>query len=260
MSADHPATLEAFTKQNKISYPLLGDFRRAMLPGYDALVTDEKSPIFRYAKRAYYVIDRNGVVRYMKSTRIPRSGSADVLRRSRTRECEPRPLAASILSRRCSGPGSRRRSPPPRRRPGRTGRPSLRITQTRAPQPAASSTGASAARGSEGKALLLFWATWPTCREGSYRRQSVVRGGPGLEVLLISFARARTREATVTERGYTAPVLLGASGDVTSRGYGVFGPPGYLVDREGGWSAGWRRRRLGRPAAGTHPHFVAPKR
>ena len=66
MSADHPATLEAVTKQNKISYPLLGDFRRTMLPGYDALVTDEKSPIFRYAKRAYYVIDRNGVVRFMK--------------------------------------------------------------------------------------------------------------------------------------------------------------------------------------------------
>ena len=66
VSADHAATLEAFTKQNKISYPLLGDFRRAMLPGYDALVTDEKSPIFRYAKRAYYIIDKNGVVRYMK--------------------------------------------------------------------------------------------------------------------------------------------------------------------------------------------------
>lgn len=66
MSADHAATLDAFTKQNKISYPLLSDFRRTMLPGYDALVTDEKSPIFRYAKRAYYVIDRNGVVRYMK--------------------------------------------------------------------------------------------------------------------------------------------------------------------------------------------------
>lgn len=66
MSADHAATLEAFTKQNKISYPLLSDFRRVMLPGYDALVADEKSPIFRYAKRAYYVIDRSGVVRYMK--------------------------------------------------------------------------------------------------------------------------------------------------------------------------------------------------
>jgi peroxiredoxin len=66
VSADHTATLEAFTKQNKISYPLLSDFRRVMLPGYDAMVADEKSPIFRYAKRAYYVIDRSGVVRYMK--------------------------------------------------------------------------------------------------------------------------------------------------------------------------------------------------
>ena len=66
ISADHAATLDAFTKQNKISYPLLSDFRRTMLPGYDALVTDEKSPIFRYAKRAYYVIDKNGVVRFMK--------------------------------------------------------------------------------------------------------------------------------------------------------------------------------------------------
>ncbi len=66
MSADHVATLEAWGKQNKINYLLLSDFRRAMLPSYDALVTDEKSPIFRYARRAYYVIDRNGVVRWAK--------------------------------------------------------------------------------------------------------------------------------------------------------------------------------------------------
>jgi hypothetical protein len=39
---------------------------------------------------------------------------------------------------------------------------------------------------------------------------------------------------TVAERGYTAPVLLDASGDVTGRAYGVFGPPtAYLVDRDG---------------------------
>ena len=37
-----------------------------MLPGYGALVTDEKSPIYRYAKRAYFVIYRQGVVRYIK--------------------------------------------------------------------------------------------------------------------------------------------------------------------------------------------------
>ena len=38
----------------------------------------------------------------------------------------------------------------------------------------------------------------------------------------------------VTERGYTAPVLLDESGDVTGRVYGVWGPPTvYLIDREG---------------------------
>ncbi len=39
---------------------------------------------------------------------------------------------------------------------------------------------------------------------------------------------------TARERGYTAPVLLDASGDVTGRLYGVFGPPtAYFGDRQG---------------------------
>jgi peroxiredoxin len=66
VSADHVATLDAFTKQNNIKHLLVSDFRRQMLPGYNALVTDEKSPIFRYAKRAYFIIDRQGTVRYVK--------------------------------------------------------------------------------------------------------------------------------------------------------------------------------------------------
>ena len=37
-----------------------------MLPAYGAMVTDDKSPIFRYAKRAYFVIDREGTVRFVK--------------------------------------------------------------------------------------------------------------------------------------------------------------------------------------------------
>ena len=59
--------------------------------------------------------------------------------------------------------------------------------------------------------------------------------GQGLEVLLISFRESSdVVKRTVAERGYTAPVLLDASGDVTGRIYGVFGPPtAYLVDREG---------------------------
>ena len=66
VSADHPATLEAFTKNNNIKHLLLSDFRRQMLPAYGAMVTDEKSPIYRYAKRAYFILDRQGTVRWMK--------------------------------------------------------------------------------------------------------------------------------------------------------------------------------------------------
>jgi peroxiredoxin len=66
ISADHAATLEAFAKQNGIKHLLLSDFRRTMLPAWGALETNEQSPIFRYAKRAYFVIDRQGVVRYQK--------------------------------------------------------------------------------------------------------------------------------------------------------------------------------------------------
>ena len=66
VSADHVATLEAFTRQNGIKHLLLSDFRRQMLPAYDAMVTDENSPIYRYGKRAYFVIDRTGTVRYKK--------------------------------------------------------------------------------------------------------------------------------------------------------------------------------------------------
>jgi peroxiredoxin len=66
VSADAGATLQAFTKTNDIRFLLLSDFRRQMLPAYDAMVTDEKSPIYRYAKRAYFILDRQGIVRYVK--------------------------------------------------------------------------------------------------------------------------------------------------------------------------------------------------
>ena len=66
MSADHIATLDAFANANHTKQILLSDFRRQMLPAYDALVTDDKHPLFRYAKRAYFIIDKEGVVRYMK--------------------------------------------------------------------------------------------------------------------------------------------------------------------------------------------------
>jgi peroxiredoxin len=66
VSADHAATLDAYTKQQGVKHLLLSDFRRVMLPQYDALETNERSPIFRYPKRAYFVIDREGIVRYKR--------------------------------------------------------------------------------------------------------------------------------------------------------------------------------------------------
>ena len=63
---DFASALDAMEKQIGIHHQLLSDQRRQMLPAYGAMVTDEKSPIFRYAKRAYFVIDREGTVRFVK--------------------------------------------------------------------------------------------------------------------------------------------------------------------------------------------------
>ncbi len=71
VSADAAPTLTAFTKENDIHFPLLSDFRRQMLPEYDAMVTDQNSPIYRYARRAYFILDKQGVVRYMKVEENP---------------------------------------------------------------------------------------------------------------------------------------------------------------------------------------------
>src|SRR5437764_14306981 len=46
---------------------LLSDFpKRQMLAAYGALETNEQSPIYRYAKRAYFIIDNTGTVKYVK--------------------------------------------------------------------------------------------------------------------------------------------------------------------------------------------------
>jgi len=66
VSGDAWQALAAWRTQNNIKHMQLSDFRRQMLPQYGALVTDEKSPIFRYPKRAYFIIDKNGVVKFMK--------------------------------------------------------------------------------------------------------------------------------------------------------------------------------------------------
>jgi hypothetical protein len=59
--------------------------------------------------------------------------------------------------------------------------------------------------------------------------------GRGLEVLLIAMREPRDLvQRVVKERGYSAPVLLDQTGDVSGVAWGVFGPPTmYFVDRQG---------------------------
>ncbi len=54
-------------------------------------------------------------------------------------------------------------------------------------------------------------------------------------MLLVSFREdAALVKRVARERGYVAPVLLDAGGDVTGRLYGVWGSPtAYVIDRQG---------------------------
>jgi glutaredoxin-dependent peroxiredoxin len=66
VSADAWQALAVWRTQNHIKHLQLSDIRRQMLPAYDAMITDDKNPMFRYPRRAYFIIDRNGVVRFAK--------------------------------------------------------------------------------------------------------------------------------------------------------------------------------------------------
>ena len=66
VSTDYHLALAAWQKENKSRQMLLSDFRRQMLPAYGAMEMNEASPVYRYAKRAYFIIDKSGTVKFVK--------------------------------------------------------------------------------------------------------------------------------------------------------------------------------------------------
>jgi peroxiredoxin len=66
VSADSVSKLEEFTKKNEVKHSLLSDADRKMLPAYGVMVTDQKSPMYRLAKRAYFIVDRQGIIRFAR--------------------------------------------------------------------------------------------------------------------------------------------------------------------------------------------------
>jgi peroxiredoxin len=75
VSVDVNDANKAWAKQMGITYPLLSDVRRQMSRAYEVLHDDpqmaqDPAQIARYlrAKRAFIVIDKEGMVRYVKVT------------------------------------------------------------------------------------------------------------------------------------------------------------------------------------------------
>ncbi len=66
ISTDFPMVPAAWSEKLGLTFPLVSDFPRDTLKAYDFLDTDPSSRLCRYAKRAYVIIDKAGVVRYKK--------------------------------------------------------------------------------------------------------------------------------------------------------------------------------------------------
>jgi len=64
VSTDVLGALQAFAEQLGVTYPLLSDFARETVTKYGVMYDDPHSAYFRLAKRAYVVIDTQGIVRY----------------------------------------------------------------------------------------------------------------------------------------------------------------------------------------------------
>ncbi len=67
VSVDVLGALQAFAEKLGLTYPLLSDFSRETVKKYGVMVDDPNSAYFRMAKRAYVVIDKQGIVRYKHS-------------------------------------------------------------------------------------------------------------------------------------------------------------------------------------------------
>ena len=72
ISTDFPAAQAEWSTKLGLGFPLVSDLGRKTLEAYDILDTDPKSRLFRYAKRAYVIIDKTGIVRYKKVLETPR--------------------------------------------------------------------------------------------------------------------------------------------------------------------------------------------
>lgn len=64
ISVDSAFTLKAFKKEQQLNFPLLSDFNKTASTAYDVLYEQFALGMKGVSKRAAFVIDREGVIRY----------------------------------------------------------------------------------------------------------------------------------------------------------------------------------------------------
>jgi peroxiredoxin len=65
VSVDHIGAQNAFAEKLGLTYPLLDDFSRDIVKKYGVMDENPNSAFFRHAKRAYVIIDKQGIVKYI---------------------------------------------------------------------------------------------------------------------------------------------------------------------------------------------------
>lgn len=71
ISVDGTFVQKAFASSNKITYPLLSDFNKEVVKVYDVLRPEFAHGMKGTAERAVYVIDKEGIIRYVEVTPTP---------------------------------------------------------------------------------------------------------------------------------------------------------------------------------------------
>lgn len=71
ISVDGTFVQKAFADQNGIKYPLLSDFNREAIRAYDVVLPEFAHGQKETAQRAVYVIDKDGVIKYVEVTENP---------------------------------------------------------------------------------------------------------------------------------------------------------------------------------------------
>jgi glutaredoxin-dependent peroxiredoxin len=71
ISVDSPFTLAKFKEDNNYNFPMLSDFNKTTSTAYDVLIEKFVFNMNGVSKRAAFVIDTDGVVRYAEVTPNP---------------------------------------------------------------------------------------------------------------------------------------------------------------------------------------------